>query len=289
MFKRMFVLIVAVICVILQSNSYGALFGSGDLLNGIGDFETAADRAAWRLHTWSGDSTLNKFDSELPHTGSWSWHMGPSTGYGNTWGGWTASKFSTVANREHRFIVYARSQVSTPSWINYVIGGSGWQPLSYYTTVWGYNEKYYTSGATEETMEVAFKMHANSANDNGYIDDVIVNREVALPDVTAYTGAGGQWTLSNTGGRIGVDDQLIAYDPDVVVSYAGGFDVGQITATYNSDNKLVIDFQNALMGSVDLLVTNPYGDSAVLVTVPEPATISIFIAGGLLCLKKRRK
>ena len=254
-------ILVILLLMLFSQQVFGTEYGS-DLLNGIGDFETVDDRAAWTLHTWSGDSALNKFDSELPHSGDWSWHFGPSTAYGNTWGGWTTSKFSTVANREHRLIVYARSQVSTPSWIQYVIGGSGWQSLSYYTTVWGYNEKYYTSGATEETMEVAFKMHANSANDNGYIDDVTVCRERVMPtvysDSVQSTLVIGEVTevIFDTTPYITYDPRN-AFDPDIGITCTNAT-ISNIQ--WISDTNVSADITASSIGQLQLVFRNDYSD-----------------------------
>ena len=242
----------------VSAKEYGA-----DVLDGIGDFETVDDRAGWTLHTWSGDSALNKFDSELPHSGDWSWYFGPSTDYGNTWGGWTTTPVITLPNREYCLRVYVRSQISTPSWINYVIGGSGWQSLSYYTTAWGYNEKYYTTGTTENTMEVAFKMHANSANDNGYIDDVTLHREKCIPSPNAVDSLNG---ILPYGERVVVS---IYCDEGTEGIYTKNFDP-DITVTspyaiihsteYISDRQIDVNLTAIYGGNIYLTLRNEYSE-----------------------------
>ena len=264
--RAFFRLTIMLLIVVFSINSAMATEWGIDLLNGIGDFETSYDRAAWKLHTYSGDSSQNRFDMDLPHTGDWSWHVGPSVAYGNTWGMWTDPSISTVANREHCLIVYARSQTSTPSWINYVIGGSGWQPLSYYTTVWGYNEKYYTSGATENTMEVAFKMHANSANDNGYIDGVALYRERCLPDPNSDSVGGiVYYGISNTfsifGSLVDPDKSALefkrAFDPDITISCD---DANIHSVTWINDYQIDVELtpESDNNGTIELVLSNVY-------------------------------
>jgi hypothetical protein len=51
----------------------------------------------------------------------------------------------------------------------------------------------------------------------------------------------------------------------------------------------MLNFENSLVGAVDLMVTNPNGNASYLVTIPEPATIAILGIGALAMVRSKKK
>jgi hypothetical protein len=278
-------------CLLFGSDAKAALYSTTDTLNGNGGFEFDGGMGPWAK--WTGSSEPVSIDSTYKNTGMYSLKIGPSTASSKN--NRAETTVATVANRSYEIQLFARfASGSSPSYARVRLGASPWDTsanLSWGNSYFLENLKYYTTTATETSCLLQIGTYSNSANDNLWIDDVKLYQEIVLPNVDSYTGSGTTWTLSNAGGRIGANLQLVAFDPTVIVSYVSGFNVGNIAATWSNDNQLLLSFQNSLAGAVDLQITNPNGNASYTVTmVPEPATISILGLGllGLIRSRSRR-
>jgi hypothetical protein len=279
-------------CLLFGSGAKAALFSTTDLLNGDGGFEFAGGAGPWT--PWSGNG------SEPAGVVAFTWTPDPGL-YSYKLGGTSATAKNIraqmtvngmVTNRNYQVEAYARSTGSSPSWarINLGSGAIGSAPSVALATSMTKNTLSYLYSEASTTAALTLAEYSNSANDGMIFDNIKLFREIVLPNVDSYTGSGTAWTLSNAGGRIGANLQLVAFDPTVTVSYVSGFNVGNIAATWSNDNQLLLSFQNSLAGAVDLQITNPYGNASYTVTmVPEPATISILGLGLLGLIRSRSR
>lgn len=278
--------VAALLVMAMNVTANAAVFGTTDLLNGEGSFETQGAGGAGNWTFWSDGGQTSTIDSTSPRSGSYSWHAHcPTSGkqaraYNNG--------IATVANRQHHLSSYVRQYASSASFIRWSLGASGQQNFGSLYYSYAHYNNYYTTAAAENSVDLGLYYRSNSApNDHGMIDDVTLYRELAMPIVEDVVADGSGYVLTNNGGVTGASDQLVAFDPDVVVSYVSGFDVGAITTAWDSDNQLHIDFANTLSGTVTLQATNPYGQVVSTFTVPEPATMALLGLGAFLLRRKR--
>lgn len=267
---------------LLLSMSQAAVFSTNDLLQGSGSFENGGEAGSWVAWNNSGPQGI----TSTANTGSYGYKLGNATGGSQNIRVQTTVS-NMVANRYLSADLYVKNDGSSPSWAKVRFGSLWSDSLS---QGWSYSAKHVECFYTEAAGDMVFSLttYTNSANDGVCFDDVALYREIALPNVDEYNGSEKQWILTNTGGRVGEDSQLIAFDNDVVVSYSSGFDVGEILTTWDSDNQLSIEFGNALEGEVTLEIYNPNGDISTFVTVPEPVTLLIFGAGAVTIFRKRK-
>jgi hypothetical protein len=254
--KKMLILLTLLCC---TSQTFATEYGA-DLLNGTGDFETEADRAVWEL--WNSVAGTSTWSTTMPYSGSWSWHGGPSVASANQMRVMTNPLISTIGNREHRLMVKVRSQVSTPSWVKYSLGSSGWIALTSYSSNWGLNTQYYTTTSTENAIKLTFNMYANSANDNIYIDAVELARERVMP--TVYSDSVGSTLVVGSETKVSfvappytVYDPRNAFDPDITILSANA----NITdVQWISDNEVSAKITANSTGQLQLVFRNEYCD-----------------------------
>jgi len=289
-------------CLLLACGVKAAVYtDADDILNGGGDFENDGGMGIWAAWSSNGSQPIS-IDSTYVNTvngGSYSMKLGPSTDTKKNIRVVTEG-LSLVANRYYSAVAYARfASGRSPSWGKVILAGqdSTNSTITVSSTVsWGNgyfkenNLSLYYTGVTTTTGQLQLAIYTNSSNNSLWWDDVALYQEVALPEVGAILGSGTTWTLTNEGGRTADETaQLIAFDPDVTVSYLSGFNVGEIAATWTSDNQLDLTFANSLAvgDTVTLLITNPNGNATYAVTIPEPATIAILGFGLLGIVRKR--
>jgi hypothetical protein len=204
---------------------------------------------------------------------------------------------SSVGNRDHTIVFRAKRLNDDIGTTQHRLGVSGSASWGTYVTP---TDKSWTTQIVSRAnlgaagfidMEILFQ-HQMGTDDPDpakvlCLDNIVVIRELAAPEVTEFTGAGNSWTLVNEGGE-NTDAKLIAFDPDVTVSLLSGYDVGTITTTWDSDNQLSLSFENALAGSTTLRVTNPYGAQTFDITlIPEPTTLGLLACGAVGLIRRK--
>ncbi|MFI4910097.1 MAG: hypothetical protein ACIAQZ_00375 [Sedimentisphaeraceae bacterium JB056] len=170
----------SILLIFFLSPVLSAVEWGDDILDGTGDFEIQGETGIGPCTIWADGGQISEIVSSLPYSGTYSWH-GESTSGGENIRVWW-SDIETAGNRQHKLIVYARKQVSSPSWFRYRLGDSGWQDLSLLFTDFIKSEKYYTTGTDEDVIDLTLGMYSNSANDNVYADKVALYRERCMPD-----------------------------------------------------------------------------------------------------------
>jgi hypothetical protein len=286
------------------------VMGTGDLLGGVGGVDTSSEQNAWTLTVHDSDSLAEFYSSAYVSSHYSTALYGAASGQSANYGDWAQMQttFSTVANRAHQ--VHFRGLMPTTSTSRVYVGINGTEQAltvkeaaGYFSrTTWSYTAFDYAAqaGSGSATYSVLLRNQLSSSRSvltGLYVDDVVVYRELATPQVTSQSlsvlGAGltANITLGNAGGTL--SDMLIAYDPDATVTWLSGAAATVNSLTWNSDNELVANITaGGGAGEAVFSVSNPYGEESDTFTVnitPEPTTMSLVLLGTAGILFRRRK
>ena len=215
--------------------------------------------------------------------------------------------FSTVGNRTHRVIVELKEPIGpiNSRFVNLQNTANNNQTSGFFGT--GGTGSFATRTVTFASPDAGaitsrVQMGAAFINNGRTVkyDNVRINRAIAAPVVSSDStsgplGVGSAQTISlfNAGGTaaIGASTYDVFFDPDITGTSSNG---SVSSVTWIDDTQIDLTLTPAFAGAVDLTLTNQYGDGTgnistySLTAIPEPGSLALIAAGGMLLLSRRR-